>query len=145
MTHHHLNLGPTDLQISRSLFASCFVTDSDTKPAVRDCIIKIDKAILNASRDPDGRAQKLSNSNVPITYFDLPTRGSIMHRIIAPGTERSKLDNVWFTELGSDRVGTVKLSKKRNLGDYQVLAEAQGDYQVLQEAQSLKASPRSQI
>jgi len=50
---------------------------------------------------------------VPITYFDLPTRGSIMHRIIAPGTERSKLKNIWFTELGADRIGTVKLSKKR--------------------------------
>ena len=36
-----------------------------------------------------------------------------MHRIIAPGTERSKLKNIWFTELGADRIGTVKLSKKR--------------------------------
>ena len=36
-----------------------------------------------------------------------------MHRIIAPGTERSKLKKVWFTELGTDRVGTVELSKKR--------------------------------
>lgn len=79
------------------VLASCSVTDSDTKPAVRDCIIKIDKAILNGSRDPDGQTQKLSNSNVTITYFDLPTRGSIMHRIIAPGTEKSKLKNVWFT------------------------------------------------
>lgn len=91
----------------------CDTKPADTKPAVRDCIIKIDKAILNASSDPDGRAQKLSNSNVPITYFDLPIRGSIMHRIIAPGTERSKLKSVWFTELGTDRIGTVELSKKR--------------------------------
>ena len=50
---------------------------------------------------------------MPITYFDLPIRGSIMHRIIAPGTERSKLKSVWFTELGTDRIGTVELSKKR--------------------------------
>eukprot|EP00964_Phaeocystis_antarctica_P122323 scaffold85989_cov64-Phaeocystis_antarctica.AAC.7 len=28
--------------------------------------IEIDKVILNASSDPDGQAQKLSNSNVPI-------------------------------------------------------------------------------
>ena len=36
-----------------------------------------------------------------------------MHRIIAPGTERSKLKKVWFTELGTDRIGSVKLSMKR--------------------------------
>ena len=95
------------------VLASCSVTDGDTKSAGRDCVIKIDKAILNASSDPDGQAQKLSNSNVPITYFDLPTRGSTMHRIIAPGTEGSELKKVWFTELGTDRVGTVELSKKR--------------------------------
>ena len=50
---------------------------------------------------------------MPITYFDLPIRGSIMHRIIAPGTERSKLKSVWFTELGTDRIGTIKFWKKR--------------------------------
>ena len=36
-----------------------------------------------------------------------------MHRIIAPGTDYSKLKDIWFTELGTDRVGTVELSKKR--------------------------------
>jgi len=52
---------------------------------------------------------------VTITYFDLPTRGSIMHRIIAPGTEKSKLKNVWFTELGADRIGTVNVSHPRTV------------------------------
>lgn len=118
MTDHTRTCGTTDLQLPRLIASSPRAlsdTDSDTKPAVRDCIIKIDKAILNGSRDPDGQTQKLSNSNVTITYFDLPTRGSIMHRIIAPGTEKSKLKNVWFTELGADRIGTVNVSHPRTV------------------------------
>ena len=38
-----------------------------------------------------------------------------MHRIIAPGTEKSKLKNVWFTELGADRIGTVNVSHPRTV------------------------------
>jgi len=77
--------------------ASCHSSGSMTEtPAGPDHVIKLDKSILNAKNS--------DISNVPMTYYQVPTRKTVMHRIICGPDE-----NLWFTELNADKVGKVIL------------------------------------
>jgi len=50
-------------------------------------------------------------TGVPIDYFELPTKDTVLHRItVAPDEEES----VWFTEVQSDHLGTTFTFKERN-------------------------------
>jgi virginiamycin B lyase len=63
-------------------------------PVGSDYIIKIDKSIL---------AAKASDiSKVAFTFYKLPTRQTVMHRII-----QGPDGNMWFTEMMSDKVGRL--------------------------------------
>jgi len=70
------------------------VNNKPTGPVGRDYIIKIDKSILMA-RQPD-------ISKVAFTFYAVPTRETVMHRIIL-GPD----GNMWFTEMMSDKVGRL--------------------------------------
>jgi virginiamycin B lyase len=67
-------------------------------PVGSDYIIKIDKSILTA--------KPADISNVAFTFYELPTRQTVMHRIIQ-GPDR----NIWFTEMMSDKVGRLMMGK----------------------------------
>jgi virginiamycin B lyase len=71
-----------------------YVKQNDPDPAEPDHIVKIDKAILTATSS--------DISNVPITFYPVPTRGTMMHRIIL-GPD----GNMWFTELRTDKIGKL--------------------------------------
>lgn len=65
-----------------------------------DYIVRIDKSILGAKTKKSGKGQL---TGIPFEYYELPTRNTILHRIIK-GPEGV----IWFTELGADRIGNVK-------------------------------------
>jgi virginiamycin B lyase len=72
-------------------------TPANPSPDGGDYIIRIDKSILTTS--------PADISKVPITYFKVPTTQTVMHRII-----QGPDGNIWFTELGSNKVGKLFLA-----------------------------------
>jgi virginiamycin B lyase len=78
-----------------------------------DYILKLgfDTHFPTSTYDPN-RSSVVNMTGVPIHYFELPTKDTVLHRImIAPDEEES----VWFTELQSDRLGTITF-EERNFG-----------------------------
>ncbi|HYH06151.1 MAG TPA: hypothetical protein VEK11_03730 [Thermoanaerobaculia bacterium] len=67
-------------------------TPANPSPAGSDHIIRIDKSILTAT----------DLSQVPVTFYKVPTTQTVMHRIM-----QGPDGNIWFTELGSNKVGKV--------------------------------------
>ena len=76
------------------------VVDGKPAPVGGDYIVKIDKAIL--------KARPSDISRVAFTFYEVPTRGTVMHRIIQ-GPDK----NMWFTELKSDKVGRLTTGLSR--------------------------------
>jgi virginiamycin B lyase len=79
-----------------NLWTHSYVNPDDPCPVGGDHIIRIDKAIHKA---PAGDL-----SSVPVTFFKVPSRKTVMHRILQ-GPDR----NIWFTELGADQVGRLTI------------------------------------
>jgi virginiamycin B lyase len=65
-----------------------------TGPVGSDYIIKIDKSIVAAKPGDISR--------VALTFYQVPTRETVMHRII-----QGPDGNMWFTEMMSDKVGML--------------------------------------
>lgn len=71
-----------------------YVDHNNPSPAGRDHIVKINKAILTAK--PSGLSAE------HFTFYPVPTRDTVMHRIIqAPDGD------LWFTELNANKVGRL--------------------------------------
>ena len=54
------------------------------------------------------RSSVVNMTGVPIEYYELATKNAILHRIAIDPDE-----GVWFTELGADRIGTIKFEASR--------------------------------
>ena len=80
-----------------NLWTQSYVDAHNPFPEGQDYIIKFDKAIQYANAG--------DLSNIPITYYPVPSKKTIMHRII-----QGPDNNIWFTELGIDKLG--KLAEK---------------------------------
>jgi virginiamycin B lyase len=72
-------------------------TPANPSPSGSDYIVRIDKSILTTSPE--------DISKVPITYYKVPTTQTVMHRIV-----QGPDGNMWFTELGSNKVGKLILA-----------------------------------
>lgn len=82
----------------RNLWVQQYVDSARPFPPGPDHLIKIDRKILGATAEnPTGDL-----SGVPVTFYPVPTRDTVMHRII-----RGPDGNMWFTELHADRVGRL--------------------------------------
>jgi len=97
MTQANVILAALAFDGDRNLWVQQYVdqkspTPANPSPAGRDSIIKIDKSILTAS----------DLSRVPITYYSVPSTQTIMHRIV-----QGPDGNIWFTELGVNKVGKL--------------------------------------
>lgn len=77
-----------------NLWVQQYVDHNNPAPAGRDHIVKIDKAILTA-RPPGLSARHF-------TFYPVPTRDTVMHRIIQAPDGR-----LWFTELNANKVGRL--------------------------------------
>jgi virginiamycin B lyase len=73
-------------------------TPANPSPTGGDYIIRIDKSILTTS--------PADISKVPITYYKVPSTQTIMHRVI-----QGPDGNIWFTELGVNKVGKVVIAQ----------------------------------
>jgi virginiamycin B lyase len=78
----------------KNLWVQQYVDQNNPNPPGPDYIIKIDKSIL--------KAEPSDISKVPITFYPVPTRDTVMHRII-----QGPDGNMWFTELKADKVGKL--------------------------------------
>jgi virginiamycin B lyase len=78
----------------RNIWVQQYVREDFPAPAGRDSIIKVDKKVLGVS------PSDLSEDD--FQFFDVPSSGTVMHRII-----QGPDGNMWFTELRTDKVGRV--------------------------------------
>lgn len=70
---------------------------ANPSPAGADYVIRIDKSIVKTS--------PADISRVPITYYKVPSTQTVMHRIV-----QGPDGNIWFTELGVNKVGKLTLA-----------------------------------
>lgn len=85
-----------------NLWTQSYVDSGNPEPTGPDYVIKVDKCIHKAKMNALGKGRI---TGIPFEYYEAPTRETIMHRII-----NGPDGNVWFTELGADRIGTVKIT-----------------------------------
>jgi virginiamycin B lyase len=78
----------------KNLWVQQYVDQSNPMPEGPDHIVKIDRSIRAASPS--------DMSRIPITFFAVPTRNTVFHRIIE-GPD----GNMWFTEMKTDKVGKL--------------------------------------
>ena len=83
-----------------NLWVQQYVDSNNPSPAGPDHIVKIDKAILKAA------PTALSRSH--FTFYPVPTRDTVMHRII-----RGPDGNIWFTEMHADKLGRLTEARAR--------------------------------
>jgi virginiamycin B lyase len=98
MTQSNVILAGLAFDSEGNLWTQSYVDIHNPLPEGPDHIVKLDKAI-NTRPFGDG-------SGVPVNYYEVPTRLTVMHRII-----QGPDGNIWFTELGADKLGKVTLGK----------------------------------
>lgn len=101
MTQSNVILAALAFDKDRNLWVQQYIdqnapTPSNPSPAGGDYIIRIDKSILTTAPS--------DISKVPMTYYKVPTAQTVMHRIL-----QGPDGNIWFTELGSNKVGKLVL------------------------------------
>ncbi len=80
-----------------NLWTHAYVDEYNPSPKGPDYIVKFDAAINTVAPE--------DISQVPVTYYQVPSRNTIMHRI-TQGPD----DNIWFTELGIDKLGKLTVN-----------------------------------
>jgi virginiamycin B lyase len=83
-----------------NLWVQQYVDHNNPAPAGRDHIVKIDKAILTAEPSVLPRRH--------FTFYPVPTRDTVMHRII-----QGPDGHLWFTEMHADKVGRLAPGRAR--------------------------------
>jgi len=83
-----------------NLWTQSYVDIHNPLPEGPDHIVRLGKAINDS---PAGDL-----SRIPINYYEVPTRSTVMHRIVE-GPD----GNMWFTELGADKLGKVTIGKEK--------------------------------
>ncbi len=84
-----------------NLWTQAYVDPGNPRPAGADAIVRLDGSIVWAPTSGDGG----DISGVPVKYYEAPTAGTVMHRII-----QGPDGNIWFTELGVDKLGRLNIS-----------------------------------
>jgi virginiamycin B lyase len=98
------------------LWTQAYIDPHNDMPAGPDAIVKLDRAILTAP--VDGPIGELSS--VPVTYYEVPTADTVMHRI-TQGPDGA----IWFTELAADQLGRLDFTTPPKSGTATVKNRAQ--------------------
>jgi virginiamycin B lyase len=77
-----------------NLWTQQYVDENNPRPKGPDYIVRIDKSIVTTDPSRIGK--------IPITFYAVPTRQTVMHRIIQ-GPDQA----MWFTELFANKVGRL--------------------------------------
>src|SRR5262249_60458476 len=80
----------------KTLWMRQYVDLNNPTPGGPNHGLKIDKAILTVTTE--------SMASVPVTFYQVPTADTVMHRII-----QGPDGNMWFTELHTNQVGKLRL------------------------------------
>jgi virginiamycin B lyase len=94
MTQANSILASLAFDFRGNLWTQSYINPSNPFPSGPDYLVRFDKSI--------NKAENGDISQVPITYYEVPNRNSILHRIIQ-GPDK----NIWFTELGADSTGKL--------------------------------------
>ena len=97
MTQPNVILAALAFDGDQNLWVEQYVDANNPDPAGPDHVIRIDRSILAT---PAGQI-----SGVPMSFYEVPTRDTVLHRII-----RGPDGNMWFTELAANKVGEVIIS-----------------------------------
>jgi virginiamycin B lyase len=82
-----------------NLWTQQYVKQAAGNPPGPDYIIRIGKSVLTAK----------AGDQLDYTYYEVPTRNTVMHRIIqAPDMD------MWYTELKADKIGRISLKTKQS-------------------------------
>jgi len=94
LTQRNVILAGMAFDSEGNLWTHSYVDAHNPLPPGSDYIIRFDKAINTAG--PGDLSQ------IPLTYYQVPSQNTIMHRII-----QGPDGNIWFTELGIDKLGKL--------------------------------------
>lgn len=98
MTQENVILASLTFDHAGNLWTESYVNQNNPFPQGPDHIVKIDKTINEATSG--------NISCIPFTYYQVPTRNSVLHRI-----KQGPDGNIWFTELAADKVGKLTLRR----------------------------------
>ena len=99
MLHANTILASLAFDTVGNLWTQAYVNQSNPYPAGTDAIVKIDATMTLAPAS----SQVGGISDVPVTYYEVPTQDTVMHRI-TQGPD----GNIWFTELAADKLGRLE-------------------------------------
>jgi virginiamycin B lyase len=107
--NHKMKLGGLAIANDGAIWTQSYVDAEDNPEELPDYIIKLGFNVHDPTFTHDPKHRSVVNmTGVPIEYYELPTKNTILHRIAIDPDER-----VWFTELGADRIGTIKFEASR--------------------------------
>jgi virginiamycin B lyase len=93
-TQNNVILAGLALDSDKNLWVQQYVDYFSPYPAEADHIVKIDRSILTA--------KPMDISRIPVTFYEVPTAGTVFHRII-----QGPDGNMWFTEMNANKVGKL--------------------------------------
>ncbi|WP_146009509.1 virginiamycin B lyase family protein [Deinococcus planocerae] len=93
-TQNNVILAGLAFDRAQNLWVQQYVDENNPDPPGPDHLVRIDRAVLAAGTP--------SSPGAAFTFFEVPTRQTVMHRII-----RGPQGELWFTELKADRVGRL--------------------------------------
>ena len=113
--NHKMLVGGVAIDKEGALYVQSYVNPSENDEGLPDYVIKLNiHKHYPTSTHKKGTDCIVNMTGVPVDYYVLPTKNTILHRIsVGPD------DSIWFTELGADRLGTIKVveNTKRKAND----------------------------
>jgi virginiamycin B lyase len=111
--NHNMKLGGLAITKDGAIWTQSYVDVEDNPEELPDYVLKLGFNVHDPTSTHDPKRRSVVNlTGVPIEYYELPTKNTILHRIAVDPD-----DNVWFTELGADRIGTIKFEDTHKKGE----------------------------
>lgn len=106
-----MKVGGVALDSEGAVYVQSYVDPSQNDEDLPDYIIKMNFQKHDpTSTHSKGTGRRVNMTGLPIEYYELPTKNTILHRIsVGPD------DSVWFTELGADRLGTIEVADPKSV------------------------------
>ena len=107
--NHKMKLGGLAIDKDGAIWTQSYVDAEDNPEELPDYVLKLGVNVHDPTSTHGPKRKSVVNiTGLPIEYYELPTKNTILHRIaIAPD------NGVWFTELGADRIGTIAFEDTR--------------------------------
>ena len=105
MLHPNTILAALAFDSAGNLWTQAYVNPNAPYPAGADAIVMLDASIQSAPASGVTSLIQVGDlSNVPVSFYEVPTLDTVMHRI-TQGPDGA----IWFTELHADKLGRLEL------------------------------------